>query len=336
MRVNLNQLRVFEAVGRTGSFSRAAEALGVTQPAVTVQIRRLEELCGTALFERVRRRPRLSQAGETLYRYARRIFALTDEAVEALALARDLRGGRIRLVAGRTPAACHLPPLITAFKRRYPSVEVQLLVDSTDRVVDRLLDLKDDLAVLGLRPPQAALVSEPFCDDTLTLIAAPQHPWARRRRVSLAELAAESLVQREPGSSSRALVERHLAAHGVEARVAMELGSNETIKRAVEEGAGVAFMSASAADLEVETGRLVTVRTIEPPLVRPLFFVYHRDRAASPIVGAFLETARAVRSRARAVHAATRAPSGRKPRAAPRSQAAKAAKAWPTGGPLLE
>lgn len=293
--VNLNQLRVFEAVGRTGSFSRAAEVLGVTQPAVTVQIRRLEDLCGTALFERVRRRPRLSQAGETLYRYARRIFALTDEAEEALALARDLKGGRIRLVAGRTPAACHLPPLITAFKRRYPSVEVQLLVDSTDRVIERLLDLKDDVAVLGLRPPQAALVAEPFCDDALALIVAPDHPWARRRRVKLAELAGESLVQREPGSSSRAMVERHLAAHSVTARVVMELGSNETIKRSVEEGAGVAFMSASAAAIEVEAGRLVTVRTVEPPLVRPLFFVHHRDRSASPLVGAFLEVARALR-----------------------------------------
>jgi DNA-binding transcriptional LysR family regulator len=316
VRVNLNQLRVFEAVGRTGSFSRAADALGVTQPAVTVQIRRLEELCGTALFERVRRRPRLSQAGETLYRYARRIFALTDEAVEALALARDLRGGRLRLVAGRTPAACHLPPLIIAFKRRYPSVEVQLLVDSTDRVIERLLDLKDDVAVLGLMPPQAALVSEPFCDDALVLIVAPGHPWARRRRVSLAELPGESLVQREPGSSSRALVERHLAAHAVTARVAMELGSNETIKRSVEAGAGVAFMSASAVSLEVEAGRLVTVRTVEAPLVRPLFLVHHRDRSASPLVGAFLEVARALRSTGGVASATTRGPRPRRSRPA--------------------
>jgi LysR family transcriptional regulator for metE and metH len=134
--------------------------------------------------------------------------------------------------------------------------------------------------------------------------------------VSLAELPGESLVQREPGSSSRALVERHLAAHAVTARVAMELGSNETIKRSVEAGAGVAFMSASAVSLEVEAGRLVTVRTVEAPLVRPLFLVHHRDRSASPLVGAFLEVARALRSTGGVASATTRGPRPRRSRPA--------------------
>lgn len=292
MPLNLHQLRVFEAVARTGSFSRAARELSITQPAVTFQIRQLEEQRGVALFERIRRRPGLTQAGQTLYQYAQRIFALAEEAEQALELARGFKAGRLRLIASLTAAAYYLPPVVAAFKRRYPDIQVQLLVDNSRRVAERILALVDDLGILTGEPQNPDLVLEPFCEDPLVLIVPPQHPWAKRRAVSLRDLGDQPFILREPGSATRALVEGRMAAHGLALQVAMELASNEAIKRAVEMGTGVTLISAAIVRREVEARRLAMLRVREPGLVRRFYFAYHRERRESPLIRAFLEIAR--------------------------------------------
>ena len=297
MPLNLNQLRVLEAVARTGSFSRAAEELSVTQPAVTVQIRKLEAHCGVLLFERVRGKGHLTQAGQTLYAYAQRIFALADEAAQTVELVRGFKAGRLRLIAGRTPAASYLPSLVAGFRRRYPEIRIQLLVDTSQRAADGILSLKDDLAVLGEEPRDPHLVREPFCDDRLVLIVPPRHAWTRRRAISLRELTDQPFIQREPGSSTRALIESRMAAAGVALRVTMELGSNEAIKRSVEMGDGVALVSAALVELETQSGRLSVVRTREPEIVRSFYLTYHRERRESPLIRAMLDVAREIHPR---------------------------------------
>lgn len=289
MVLNLNQLRVFEAVARTGSFSKAAQELSVTQPAVTVQIHHLEKHCGVPLFERVRRRARLTPAGLTLHQYAQRIFALAEEAEQALELARGFKAGRVRLVASLTAAAYYLPPLIAAFKQRYPGIEVQLFVDNSQRVAERIQALVDDIGVLSGEPQDPNLVLEPLCEDPLVLIVSPRHPWAKRRTVSLHELADQPFILREPGSATRALIESRMAAEGVALRVTMELGSNEAIKRSVEMGHGVTLISAAIVQREVEARHLVMLRVREPGLVRRFYMAYHRERRESPFIRAFLE-----------------------------------------------
>ena len=289
MPINLNQLRVFEAVARTGSFSKAAQELSVTQPAVTVQIRQLEERCGVPLFDRVRRRGKLTQAGQSLHEYAQRIFALAEEAEQTLELMRGVKAGRLRLTASLTAAAYYLPPLVADFKQRYPGIQVQVSVDNSRRVAERILTFGDDLGVLTGEPQNPNLVVRPFCEDPLVLIVPPQHPWAGRRTVSLHELQDQPFILRESGSATRALIESRMAAAGVSLQVTMELGSNEAIKRTVEMGSGVTLISAAIVQREVKAGYLAMLRVREPGLMRRFDLVYHRERRESPLIKAFLE-----------------------------------------------
>jgi DNA-binding transcriptional LysR family regulator len=294
--MTLNQLRVFESVARTGSFSRAAEALSVTQPAVTLQIRQLERDCGVQLFERIRRRPRLTEAGLILQDYARRIFALVDEASRHLEGARGLSSGRLRLVTGPTGSA-YATDLIAAFHRRYPGIHVVLSVDTSERIVHRILTLSDDIGLVGEEQQHASLARQPFCGDPLVVIVGPQHPWARRRTVSVRELADVPLITREAVSTTRRFLEDRLGSATRRLRVAMELGSNDAIKRAVELGAGVGIVSHEVVRTEARAGALRALAIRERGFVHRLDLIHHRDRAGSPLIAAVREVAAAVAGR---------------------------------------
>jgi LysR family transcriptional regulator, low CO2-responsive transcriptional regulator len=296
--VTLNQLRVFEAVARTGSFSRAAEALSVTQPAVTLQIRQLERDCGVRLFERIRRRPRLTDAGAVLQDYARRIFALVDEAGRHLEGARGLTSGRLRLVTGPTGSA-YATDLIAAFHRRYPGIHVALGLDTSERIVHRIVTLGDDVALVGEEQQHPTLARQPFCGDPLVVIVGPTHAWARRRTVSVRELADVPLITRETVSTTRRFLEARLGSATRRLRVAMELGSNDAIKRAVELGIGVGIVSQEVVRTEVRTGAVRALGIRERGFVHRLDLVYHRDRADSPLIAAVCEMARTLTAHGR-------------------------------------
>ncbi|HEV8441789.1 MAG TPA: LysR family transcriptional regulator [Methylomirabilota bacterium] len=292
MALNLGQLRVFEAVTRAGSFAGAARRLGVTPPAVSLQIRQLEEAHGVRLFDRVRRRVRLTAAGQTLEPYAQRIVALAADAERALGETRRFATGRLRVVASGTSAAYYLPPLLTEFRRRYPGLRIHLDVENSQRVRERVLSLEDDVGVLGVETPHPDLVFELLAEDPLVVIVPPGHPWARRRRLSLAELIGQDLILREPGSASRQLVERRLLRLGAGRLPAMEIASNEVIKRAVEMGNGVSLMSAAIVRREVEAGHLRALPVRGERLARNIYLVYHRERRESPLIQALLKVAR--------------------------------------------
>ena len=292
--MNLNQLRVFEAVARTGSFSRAAESLSVTQPAVTLQIRQLERDCGVQLFERIRRRPRLTEAGRILQDYARRIFALVAEAGRHLEGARGLTSGTLRVVTGPT-GATYATTLITAFHRRYPGIHVALSVDVSERIVQRVVTLVDDVGLVGAEERHPALARTPFCGDPLVVIVAPGHAWGRRRTVSVRELADVPLITREAISTTRRFIEGRLGGAARKLRVRMELGSNDAIKRAVEMGAGVGIVSREVVRTELAAGTLHAVTIRERGFVHPIDLIHHKDRAGSPLIAAVLDVARRAR-----------------------------------------
>jgi LysR family transcriptional regulator, low CO2-responsive transcriptional regulator len=298
--VNLNQLRVFEAVARTGSFSRAAEALSVTQPAVTLQIRQLERDCGVQLFERIRRRPRLTDAGRLLQDYARRIFALVEEAGHHLDGARGLTSGRLRVVTGPT-GATYATDLITAFHRRHPGIHVVLSLDTSERIVQRVVTLADDVGLVGAEQQHPVLARAPFCGDPLVVIVAPGHPWARRRSVSIRQLAEVPLITREAVSTTRRFIEARLGAAARRLRVGLELGSNDAIKRAVELGAGVGIVSREVVRTELAAGTLRALTIRERGFVHPIDLIYHRDRATSPLIAAVLAVAPTARTARRTV-----------------------------------
>lgn len=298
--MNLTQLRAFEAVARTGSFSRAAEALAVTQPAVTMQIRELERDCGVQLFERIRRAPRLTEPGRVLQDYARRIFSLLDEARVRLEGARALTTGHLRIVAGPTGAS-YAAGFVAAFHDRYPGIRVALSVDTSGRVAERVATLADDIGLLGEEQRDARLARVAFCDDPLVVITAPGHPWARRRSVSVRALAEVALITREAGSTTRVFVEARLGAAARRLRIGMELGSNDAIKRAVELGTGVAIVSREIVRSEVRAGTLRVLGIREPGFVHRIDLVYHKDRAEAALIAAVRELAplRKVRDTAR-------------------------------------
>ena len=296
--MTLNQLRVFEAVARSGSFTRAAEALSVTQPAVTLQIRQLERDCGIQLFERIRRRPRLTEAGLVLQDYARRIFALVEEATRHLEGARGLTSGRLRMVTGPTGSA-YAADLVAAFHDRYPGIHVALGLDTSERIVQRIVTLSDDVALVGEEQQHPSLARVPFCGDPLVVIVGPGHAWARRRTVSVRELADVALITREAVSTTRRFLEARLGSATRRLRVAMELGSNDAIKRAVELGTGVGIVSHEVVRTEARTGALRALSIRERGFVHRLDLVHHRDRGASPLIAAVLEVTRTLRGRRR-------------------------------------
>jgi DNA-binding transcriptional LysR family regulator len=297
--VNLSQLRTFDAVARSGSFSAAARRLHVTPAAVSLQMRLLERACGVRLFDRAGRRVRIAPAGEVLRDYSQRMFALERDAERALEHVRGLATGTLRIVSSETAATYYLAPLWTAFQRRYPGIHVQLALENSQRVTERLLALDDDVGVLGLEAPPRELVLETLIEDPLVVVVPPRHPWARRRALRIDALAGQSLILREPGSASRRLLEQRLEAAGVRYRPVMEISSNELIKRAVELGMGIAILSAAVVAREVKYGTLRGVPIGDRRFIRPLYVAYHRERASVPAIRALVALAREFRARAR-------------------------------------
>jgi aminoethylphosphonate catabolism LysR family transcriptional regulator len=291
--MNLHQLRVFHSVAKGGSFTAAAQELSITQPAVTIHIRELERYYGVRLFDRGGRRVRLTDVGQTLLEYAQRIFALAEEAEHALENAGQLRAGRLCILGSLTVGAYYLPPVINLFKERFPEIRVALSVENSQRVIERIAGLHEDVGFLSGPVRDERLLVRPFLEDELVLIIPARHAWATRRSISLHELGGQPLILREPGSATRALLEDRLRQAGIRPRVSMELGSNEAIKRAVEMGMGVSVLSGAIVKREEAAGLLRVIRIREKGLSRQFEIIIHRERQRSRLIGAFLDVAAA-------------------------------------------
>ncbi|HEY7295898.1 MAG TPA: LysR substrate-binding domain-containing protein [Dehalococcoidia bacterium] len=289
--MNSHQLRLFLAVARQSSFSRAAEAQHLTQSAVSQQIEALEREHGVRLFERLPRRIVLTDAGEALLPYAERVTALLEEAVHALNEMRGVAGGRLRVAASPTPATYLLPPLLGEFARRHRGVEVLLDVDVSTRVARRVADGESALGVVEGLAEDTPLSALPFLDDELLLVAPPSFTplhVAADGALALDELLRLRYIAREPAAFTRALVDRRLRARGVEWPPAMELGNIEAIKRAVAAGLGASFVSRYAVDEEIAAGRLRAWRIAGLDLHRPWYLLQRSGAHTAPAAAAFL------------------------------------------------
>ncbi|MGN6697643.1 MAG: LysR substrate-binding domain-containing protein, partial [Thermomicrobiales bacterium] len=243
--LDLHKLRVFAAVAEHEHYSRAADALRISQPALSVHVRDLERYFGVALFERAGRNVRLTDAGRLVQDYARRILALTVEMDEAVEDLRGLRAGQLRLGASTTIGEYLLPDALAAFRRQYPGVEVAVEIANTARIADRLRHGELHLGVIGEPLANPDLELTPYRDDELVLIVPPDHPWATQT-ITIADLGTAQFVVREAGSATREVAEAALNAAGVRRTEALELGGTEAVKGAVAAGLGVAFVSACA------------------------------------------------------------------------------------------
>jgi DNA-binding transcriptional LysR family regulator len=280
------QLRVFEAVARHRSYSRAAEELHLTQPAVSIQVRQLEHHAGLPLFEQLGRRVHLTAAGEELRRYCLAVLQQFREAEEALAALKGVRGGRLS-IAVISAGDYFFPRLLAEFCNRHEGVRVDLAVDNRAEVVKRLLDNATDLAVM-LRPPEGSdMQAQPFAPQPQVIVASPAHPLARRRRIPLAALAGEPFIIRERGSDTRISMDEAFAERGFTPRVAMEIKSFETIKQAVMAGMGVTFLSAHTIAQELALGLLAVLRVEGLPVVRSWHVVHLARKRLPPAAAAF-------------------------------------------------
>ncbi|MCA9642821.1 MAG: LysR family transcriptional regulator [Polyangiaceae bacterium] len=286
--MNLNQLRVFQAVADAGSVTRAARQLRVSQPAVSKQLKELELALGAALFDRVARGIELTQVGELALRHSRRIFAEEQSLEAELAALLGVASGRLSVGASTTIGNYLVPAVFGQFRRLHPGVELELEIANTEVIQNMVLDNRVDIGLTEGFVSSSALLVSVFSEDEMVMVTAPGDPLLGRAPIEWKDLAEVALICREQGSGTRAVIEAALDERGVQLRPSMSLGSNEAIKQAVASGLGVSMMSRLAVRAELDSGRLTEVRLRGEPIRRSLHAVRRDGRHATPALGAFL------------------------------------------------
>jgi DNA-binding transcriptional LysR family regulator len=288
------RLQVFHTVARLLSFTKAAESLHMTQPAVTFQVRQLEEYFNTRLFDRTHNRISLTEAGKRVYEYSDRIFDLYAEMENAV---RDMTGeisGVLIIGASTTIAEYMLPSLLGDFKKKYPDINVHLRVSNSDGIVSMVENNDIDLGVIESPVLNKNLVVEKCRDDRLVAIVHPQHPLAGRKQVKLKELLNEAYISREEGSGTREVIQDYVNSLGMgpgDVQVSMELGSPEAIKGAVEAGMGISIAPEVTIHKELQLGTLVALE-LDPPIERPFSFVHQKQKFRQRAMDELLNFAR--------------------------------------------
>lgn len=288
LHVTLRQLRVFESVARHLSFSRAAEELFLSQPAVSMQIKQLENQVGLPLFEQIGKKIYLTEAGKELYHYSRAVAQQLSDMEHALNELKGLERGRLSIAVVST-ANFFAPQLLARFVQQHPGVQVSLSVVNRETVLRQLAENEIDLAIMGLPPEGLDVRWQPFMENPLVVIAPPNHPLAREKRIPMKRLAEEVFVIREPGSGTRGAMERFFAEHRVQLRTSMQMGTNEAIKQAVQAGMGLGVVSYHTIELELETKRLKVLDVVGFPIRRNWYLVHRQQKRLSKVAEAFRE-----------------------------------------------
>ena len=287
--VTLRQLRSVLAVARRGSVAHAAREMFLTGPAVTLQIRQLEEEVGLTLFDRTSGGMRPTEAGRVVIETATQVEGLLLACADRLAAFKGLEAGHVAIGVVST-AKYFAPRAIAAFARNHPGIEISLFVGNRQEILEALKEQRVDIVVMGRPPSGLDVAATALGDHPLVVIAPPDHPLAARRAIPRDDLRGESFLLREPGSGTRTSFESFLdeGAPGLAATLRFsEMGSNETIKQAVMAGLGIAFLSAHTIEAEVESGRLAVLDVQGTPVVRKWFAIRRADRTSSPSTLAF-------------------------------------------------
>jgi LysR family transcriptional regulator, low CO2-responsive transcriptional regulator len=296
MRVTWNQLRLFEAVARRQSFTRAAEELCVVQPTVSAQIKQLTDTVGLPLFEQVGKKIYLTDAGKELQTTCRELFDAWERFEMRVSDLKGVKEGHLR-IAMVTTAKYFVPRMLGPFYKRYPGVDLTVEIVNRDRVIERLVNNMDDLYIMGVPPEHIAIEKHLFLENPLVVIAPREHELAQRKRVPLARLARERLIVREAGSGTRITTEEFLRKRKIKWPVQMELGNNEAIKWAVAGGLGVSVVSQHCLMLEPMHDRLAVLDVEELPIQAAWYVVYPQGKQLSVVARTFFDylTAEAVK-----------------------------------------
>lgn len=288
------RLQVFHAVAKHLSFTRAADALFMTQPAVTFQIKQLEEQYSTRLFERRHGSISLTPAGEVVLSYAEKILALSDEMEIRLSEMTGEMRGPLLVGASTTIAEFMLPRILGEFNALYPQVRARLIVANSESIENRVAEHTLDIGLIEAPARLSGLTSQICCEDELQVICAPEYPLAEMKAVAPSVLADYEFISREPGSGTRAITDAYFREHNIapeSLKTQMELGSPEALKGVVSTGLGFAIVSRAVVEKERQLGELVAI-SLKPVLKRGLYLVFPQDRFQSRVTGTFIEFAR--------------------------------------------
>jgi DNA-binding transcriptional LysR family regulator len=286
------QLEVFEAIARLGNFTRASEELHLTQPTVSMQMKKLADAAGLPLYEQIGRRIQLTDAGKELASTARAVLQSLEHFDMAIAEMRGLKKGKLRLTV-TTTAKYFAPRLLGEFSRINPGIEVSLKVTNRQKVLERAAENMDDLYILCLPASHVPLIAHPFLENSLVVLAHHEHPLAGVVNIPIARLAEEPFLMRETGSGTRMLVEHMFASHGVKLNIRMELGSNEAIKQAILGKLGISVLSSNALGPSTK-GEPVVLDVAGFPIVRQWHIAYPSGKQLSVVAKAFLEFLREI------------------------------------------
>ena len=285
------RLQVFHAVAKNLSFTRAADALFMTQPAVTFQIKQLEEQYGTRLFERRHGSIALTLAGELVLGYAERILALSDEMETRLGEMTGEMRGPLLVGASTTIAEFMLPRVLGEFNALYPQVRARLVVANSESIEGRVAEHTIDVGLIEAPAKLPGLSSQICCEDELQVICAPDYPLAGMKSVTAKGLVDYEFISREPGSGTREITDAYFRNHKVAPdtlKTQMELGSPEALKGVVSTGLGFAIVSRAVVEKEIRLGALVAI-SLNPPLKRSLYLIHPQDRFQSRLAATFID-----------------------------------------------
>ncbi len=284
----LHQLKVFEAVARHKSFTRAAEELFLTQPTVSMQVKQLTKTVGLPLFEQVGKRLYLTEAGRELLSTCREIFEHLSQFEMKVADLKGLKQGKLKL-AVITTAKYFIPRLLGSFCQQYPGIDISLQVTNHERVIDRLAENRDDLYIVSQLPENMDISYHSFLDNPLVVLAPKNHPLAKEKNIPLERIAAESFIMRELGSGTRKATQKLFDQHGISVKVKLELGSNEAIKQAIAGGLGLSVLSRHVLGLEHHESELIVLDVQHFPIHRDWYMVYPSGKQLSVVARAFFE-----------------------------------------------
>jgi DNA-binding transcriptional LysR family regulator len=288
MQINLNQLRTFFLVAKEKSITKAAKALHITQPAVSMQVKAFEKNLDVKLLRKYGKELQLTDMGKVLYGYAQRIFLVVEELEYELRSYGDLTRGSLTIGTTRSFASHLMPGLLSRFQERFPNVKVYLKVGSSQEIANGLMDFRYDLGIIGRLPHLDKLNVIPYTREEFCLVTSPNHRFVQKKKVSLADLIEEPIIIRESGSGSRYAILSLLDSHDIKPSVLVEAGSVEFIKEYVIKGQGISFLYKPEIQMEAEMGLLKPVEIEGGPIFVQTDIVLPRNTEPNPSVQAFL------------------------------------------------
>ncbi len=288
-RMNLNQLRTFYFAVKLGSFSAAADALFITQPAVTKQIQQLQAAHGIRLLNRFGKKMVLTDAGEALFGFADKIFQIEAQAEENLRDFQQRKSGRLRIHSSESFGGYYLPFVLNLFREKYPGIHVSVTIFPSELVIENTVRLENDLGFISYPLDHKKLITREVLEDRLVLIAQPSHPFARKKALDPARLKGQPIIMHERGSASRNIVDEFIKKNNLTVSVRLELSNNEAITRAVEQDLGLSLISENVVREEVAGRKLKAIPIADPSLKRKFYVIYHKDKYLSQHLQVFLQ-----------------------------------------------